>query len=64
MFEYLHILSRGDDNMKITVSRKTPTKETLQNIYDVLNKNIKNPKCFYTSEEVKSLKKDKSNIWL
>ncbi len=27
-------------------------------------KNIKNPKCFYTSEEVKELKKDKNNIWL
>ena len=50
--------------MKVTVIRKTPTKEVLQNIYDVMNKHIKNPKCFYTSEEVKELKKDKSNIWL
>lgn len=50
--------------MKITVSRRTPTKEVLRNIYDVMNKNIKNPKCFYTSEEVKKLKKDKSNVWL
>ena len=50
--------------MKITVIRNEPTKEVLQNIYDVLNRNIKNPKCFYTSEEVKQLKKDKSNVWL
>lgn len=50
--------------MKITVIRKTPTREVLHHIYDVMNKNIKNPKCFYTSEEVKKLKKDKSNIWL
>ena len=50
--------------MKIIVTRKNPTREVLQNVYDVLNKNIKNPKCFYTSEEVKKLKKDKSNIWL
>ena len=51
-------------DMKITCSRRTPTKEVLQHIYDVMNKNIKNPKCFYTSEEVKQLKKDKTNIWL
>lgn len=50
--------------MKINIHRKTPTKEVLQNIYDVMNKNIKNPKCFYTSEETKKLKKDKSNVWL
>ena len=62
-FEYIHIIYRGDD-MKITFSRRTPTKEVLQHIYDVMNKNIKNPKCFYTSEQVKELKKDKHNIWL
>lgn len=50
--------------MKITYSRRTPTKETLQHVYDIMNKNIKNPKCFYTSEEVKRMKKDKNNIWL
>lgn len=50
--------------MKHTIIRKTPTKEVLQHIYDVMNKNIKNPKCFYTSEQVKELKKDKTNIWL
>ena len=51
-------------DMKITCSRRTPTKEVLQHIYDVMNKNISNPKCFYTSEEMKQLKKDKSAIWL
>ena len=57
------MIYRGD-YMKITVSRKTPTKEVLKNVYDVMNKNIKNPKCFYTSDQVKKLKKDKSNVWL
>lgn len=50
--------------MKITYSRRTPTREVLHHIYDVMNKNIKNPKCFYTSEQVKELKKDDRNIWL
>ena len=50
--------------MKITVSRRTPTKEVLRNIYDVMNKNVKNQKCFYTSEQVKILKKDNCNVWL
>lgn len=50
--------------MKIIINRKIPTKEVLQNVYDVMNKNIKNPKCFYTSDEVKKLKKDKTNVWL
>lgn len=50
--------------MKITVTRKSPTKEVLKNVYDVMNKNIRNPKCFYTSDQIKKLKKDKNNIWL
>ena len=50
--------------MKITCSRRIPTKEVLQHIYDVMNKNISNPKCFYTSGQLKELKKDKRNIWL
>lgn len=50
--------------MKIIVTRSTPTKEVLQNVYDVMNKNIKNPKCFHSGTEVKKLKKDKSNVWL
>lgn len=51
-------------NMKITVIRNKPTREVLHNIYDVMNKNIKNPKCFYSTNESKKLKKDKNNIWL
>lgn len=50
--------------MKIKVIRNKPTKETLHHIYDVMNKNIKNPKMFYTLEETKKLKKNKNNIWL
>lgn len=50
--------------MKITVSRRTPTKEVLRHVYDVMNKNIKNPDCFYTSDQVKKLKRDKCNVWL
>lgn len=59
-----YILITEVTNMKITVSRRTPTKEVLRNIYDVMNKNIKNPKCFYTTEQTKELKKDDKNIWL
>lgn len=50
--------------MKITVIRKPTTKEKLETVYDVLNKVIKDPKCFYTSSEVKQLKKDSTTIWL
>ena len=51
-------------NMKITVIRNKPTREVLHHIYDVMNRNIKNPKCFYTTDESKKLKKEKTNIWL
>ena len=50
--------------MKITVTRKAPTKEVLQNVYDIMNKNIKDPKCFYTSDQLKKLKSDKRATWL
>lgn len=50
--------------MKIIIKRKPPTKEVLRNVYDVMNKNIKNPNCFYTSDEVKKLKRNKDNVWL
>lgn len=60
---YIYFIEVIND-MKITVIRKTPTKEVLQNIYDVMNRNIKNPKCFYTSDQVKKLKRDKTNTWL
>lgn len=50
--------------MKITVVRKTPTKDTLKAIYDLCNKVYKNDKYFYSSNEIKELKKDKSNVFL
>ena len=62
MNTYIHLIEVT--NMKITVIRNTPTREVLHHVYDVMNKNIKNPKRFYTSDEVKKLKKDKNNIWL
>lgn len=46
------------------VIRKKPTKETLKRLYDVCNKIFKEDHCFYTSEQVRQLKKDKVNIFL
>lgn len=43
---------------------KKPTKETLKNLYDLCNELFKDKKYFYTSEEVKELKKDKRNVFL
>ena len=57
------MFNRGD-RMKVIFTRKTPSKEVLRNMYDVMNKHIKNPKCFYTADQVKELKKDKNNVWL
>lgn len=39
-------------------------REDLKRLYDVCNKLFKNEKCFYTKEEVKKLKEDKSNKFL
>lgn len=50
--------------MKIKVISKPPNKEKLKRIYDVCNKVFKNDNCFYSKEEVKELKKDKSNIFI
>jgi hypothetical protein len=51
--------------MKHTVIRKKPTKEQLQRLYDGCNRLFKdNENCFYTEEEIKKLKRDKTNIWL
>lgn len=46
------------------VSPTVPKKENLQIVYDVLNRLCKDPKLFYSKEEVKMLKKDCSNKWL
>lgn len=48
----------------IKIHYQTPAKETLKNLYDVCNELFKDKKYFYTSEEVKRLKKDKTNIFL
>lgn len=50
--------------MKITVKRSTPSKDVLKHVYDVMNKNIKNQTCFYSKDQVKTLKKDKTTVWL
>ena len=50
--------------MKVTFHKKTITKEKLQEIYDVCNKIFKDDKYFYSKEQVKQLKKDKTNVWL
>ena len=51
--------------MKVKVIMQPPTKEKLKIIYDVCNKIFRdNEEVFYTKEQVKELKKDKSNIFL
>ena len=50
--------------MKITVKRSTPNKNVLKQVYDIMNKNIKNQNCFYSKDQVRALKKDKTTIWL
>lgn len=50
--------------MQITFNKKTLTKEKLKQIYDTCNKIFKDDKYFYSKEQVKDLKKDKTNIWL
>ncbi len=50
--------------MKITFNKKPLTKEKLKQIYDTCNRIFKDEKYFYTREQVKELKKDKSIIWL
>lgn len=42
----------------------TPKKEDLKRLYDVCNRIFKKKECFYTREEVKKLKEDKSNKFL
>lgn len=42
--------------MKHTVIRKKPAKEQLQRLYDGCNR--------LSEEEIKKLKRDKTNIWL
>lgn len=39
-----------------------PKREDLINLYDILNKIIKNDNCFYSPEEVKRITKEKEEI--
>lgn len=41
-----------------------PKREDLKRLYDVCNRIFKKKECFYTREEVKKLKEDKSNKFL
>ena len=50
--------------MKITFHKKPLTKEKLQHIYDTCNRIFKDEKYFYSKEQVKELKRDKTNVWL
>lgn len=40
------------------------SKESLKKLYDTCNRLFKDEKCFYSKEEFKKIKKDKSNILL
>ena len=48
----------------IKIISSTPTAETLKSIYDVCNEIFQDEKMFYSSEEVKKLKKDTDNIFI
>lgn len=41
-----------------------PKKDDLVKLYDVCNKIFNKKECFYTKEEVKKLKEDKSNNFI
>lgn len=51
-------------NTEIIIKQVIPTKEALTNVYDVCNRIFKTEDVFYTSTQVKELKKDKRNIFL
>ena len=46
------------------VVRGKISKEKLEQIYSTIGQVIKNEKCYYTEEEVETLKKDNKNIFL
>lgn len=46
------------------ISPSVPKRENLKAVYDLLNSFCKNPNLFYSKDEVKKLKNDKSNIFL
>ncbi len=51
-------------NTEIIFKSVTPTRENLKAVYDVCNKLFQDEELFYTTEQVKELKKDKKNIFL
>ncbi len=52
-------------NTKIITYSKQPTRDNLKRVYDVVNKLFQNHEdLFYTSEQVKKLKQDKSNNFI
>ena len=46
------------------VLRGQITTEKLINIYDTINRIIKNKNCYYEKEELEKIKKNKKNIFL
>ena len=46
------------------IIRGTITKDKLSNIYKTINTIIDNPDFYYNDEEVQTMKKDKSNIFI
>ena len=51
-------------NENIVVHKPKPTALGLKKLYDTCNKIFKNDNLFYTSEEVKNLKKDNKNVFI
>lgn len=48
----------------VSHSPKIPNRDNLIYVYDVINKIFQGKDVFYSTEEVKKLKKDKSNIFI
>lgn len=46
------------------ISPSVPKRENLKAVYDLLNAFCRDPKSFYSKDEVKKLKNDKSNFFL
>lgn len=59
-----HNIEEEEMKAEIIIKTQKPSKETLERLYDVCNKIFKSDECFYSSTEIKKLKKEKSNIFL
>lgn len=51
-------------NTTIEFIETKPSKENLKRLYDFCNRNFQNEDVFYTSNEIKKLKKDKTNFFI